>query len=196
MSKGRKRKPGKGGRRTRARRERPDLPGPFFEVEQSVPGFDAAAYLGDLSPEASKAEVEDTMDRRVFAMPYYGTTIGGEDFPKLDPADPDERGLLIEGEHPEYHQALADPLWDGEIDGVNPRLHLTMHEVIANQLWADDPPEVWQAARRLRDQGMDRHHVLHELAAVVVEHMHPVLARNEPFDSDSYARTLDSLGRG
>jgi hypothetical protein len=194
VSKGRKRKPGKGGRRTGARRERPGLSGPPFGVEPPEHGFDAAAYLDDLSPGVSRAEVEDTMDRRVFTMPYYGTTIRGQDFPKLNPADPDERGLLIEGEHPECHQALADPAWEGEIDGVNPRLHLTMHEVIANQLWADDPPEVWQAARRLRDRGMDRHEVLHELIGVMVEHMHPTLARSEPFDSDAYRRTLNSLG--
>jgi pRiA4b ORF-3-like protein/uncharacterized protein DUF1841 len=195
VSKGRKRKPGKGGRKTSARRERPRLSGPPFGVEPPEHGFEMAAYLDDLSPEVSRAEVEDTMDRRVFTMPYYGTTIRGQDFPKLNPADPDERGLLIEGEHPEYHQVLADPAWEGEIDGVNPRLHLTMHEVIANQLWADDPPEAWHAARRLRDRGMDRHDVLHELLGVMVEHMHPVLARSAPFDSDAYRRALSGLGR-
>jgi hypothetical protein len=90
---------------------------------------------------------------------------------------------------------LADPTWDGEIDGVSPRLHLTMHEVIANQLWADDPPEAWLAARRLRDQGVDRHEVLHELMGVMVEHMHPTLTCNEPFDPDAYRRALNGLGR-
>jgi len=192
VSKGRKRKPGKSGRKPGARRELRD---PFFGQQQQVSGFDMEAYVGDLSPVASKAQVEETLDRRVFAMPYYGTTIRGEDFPKLDPADPDERSLLIEGEHPEYHQALGDPAFGGEIDGVNPRLHLTMHEVIANQLWTDDPPEVWQAARRLRDRGMDRHDVLHELCGVLTEHMHPVLAQKEPFDLDAYRGELNSLGR-
>lgn len=135
------------------------------------------------------------MERRVFTMPCYGATVRGEDFPSLDPADPDERALLIEGEHPEYHQVLADPASDGEIHGVNPRLHLAMHEVIANQLWADDPPEAWQAARQLRDRGMDRHEVLHELLGVMVEHMHPALVRREPFDSDAYRHALTNLGR-
>lgn len=131
----------------------------------------------------------------MFVMPYYGTTIQGEDFPKLNPADPDERSLLIKGDHPEYHQALADPTAEGEIDGVSPRLHLSMHEVIANQLWADDPPEAWRAARRLRERGMDRHDVLHELMGVLIEHMHPALARREPFDAHAYRRALNNLGR-
>jgi hypothetical protein len=26
---------------------------------------------------------------------------------------------------------------------VNPRLHVAMHRVVANQLLADDPPEAW-----------------------------------------------------
>jgi hypothetical protein len=159
-------------------------------------GFDPASYLGDLAPVLPRAEVEDTLDRRVFAMPYYGTTIGGEDFPRLDPADSDERGLLIRGEHPEYHKALADPSWTGEIDGVNPRLHLVLHEMIASQLWDGDPLEAWQAARRLRDSGMDRHDVLHELMAVAAEHLHPALVSAEPFDLDAYRRALNGLGRG
>lgn len=158
-------------------------------------GFDPAAYLGDLTPVLPRADVEDTLDRRVFAMPFHGTTIGGEDFPRLDPADSDERGLLIQGEHPEYHEALADPAWSGEIDGVNPRLHLALHEMIANQLWDGDPLEAWQAARRLRDGGMTRHDVLHELMAVAAEHLHPALDRAEPFDTDAYRRALNGLGR-
>lgn len=194
VSKKRKRKPGKRGQKTGARRQHSGSSRPPFGAESSEHGFDAAAYLDDLSPVASKAYVEETIDRRVFAMPYYGTSIRGQDFPRLDPADADERRLLIEGEHPEYHEVLADPAWEGEIDGVNPRLHLTMHEVVANQLWADDPPEVWHAARRLRDRGMDRHDVLHELMGVLVEHMHPTLAGKEPFDLDAYRRALNGLG--
>ncbi|WP_165436551.1 DUF1841 family protein [Amycolatopsis suaedae] len=165
-------------------------------LEMKLPehGVDVAAYLEDLPPQASVDEIQEVLDRRMFVMPYYGTTIRGEDYPRLNPADPDERRLLIEGEHPEYHDALADPAWDGEIDGVNPRLHLAMHEVIANQLWADDPPEAWRAARRLRGQGTDRHDVLHELMGVMVEHMHPTVVRHEPFDPEAYRRALNGLG--
>lgn len=103
--------------------------------------------------------------------------------------------MLIKGEHPELHQALADPDFDTEAAGFSPRLHLTMHEVIANQLWDNDPPEVWQAARRLRDQGMERHDILHALLEVMVTHMHPGLVHKKPFDSDAYRGDLNDLGR-
>jgi hypothetical protein len=156
-----------------------------------APGFDPTPYLADL-PSGTDAAV---LDRRVFAVPHRSTTIHGEGYDGLDLADPDDRGLLIKGEHPQYHEVLADPLFEGELDGHNPRLHLTMHEVIANQLWDNDPPEVWQAARRLRDQGLDRHDILHGLANVMVEHMHPVLTDKVPFDIDAYRREIDDLGR-
>lgn len=188
VSKGRKRKPAKAGRKRHARRQVLDMP----RVEQgSVP----AVYLDDLPPLASTAEIERTLDRRLFTMPFAGATIDGEDFDRLNPSDPDERGLLIQGEHPELHAALADPHFDNEAAGFSPRFHLTMHEVIANQLWDNDPPEVWQAAQRLRDQGVDRHDILHRLLDLMVTHMHPVMVDKKPFDTDAYRRDLDDLGR-
>jgi Domain of unknown function (DUF1841) len=180
VSKGRKRRVN---RKVSSRPRRTPAP-------QMEPGFDPTPYLADLPP-----GTEAGLDRRVFAIPRRSTTIDGEGYDGLDPADPDDRGLLIRGEHPEYNEVLADPLFDGELDGHNPRLHLTMHEVIANQLWDDDPPEVWQAARRLRDQDVGRHEILHVLADVMVRHMYPVLANKESFDTDAYRRDLDDLGR-
>jgi hypothetical protein len=42
---------------------------------------------------------------------------------------------------------------------VNPVLHIAMHEIVANQLWANDPPEMWETAVRLLDAGYERHEV-------------------------------------
>ncbi len=170
VSRGRKRKPKKAGRRA---------------VRRPVPVRDV--HLPDY------VTSDEAADRRAFVMPHRSATIDGERFDRLDPDDPDERSLLIQAEHPEFAEYLADSSWQGEIDGTNPRFHLTMHEVIANQLWADEPPEVWRAAKRLREQGMERHDVLHELAGVMAEHMQPTLLRGEPFDEDAYRRALDGL---
>jgi hypothetical protein len=49
---------------------------------------------------------------------------------------------------------------------VNPKLHVSMHEIVVNQLWDGDPPETWEAAQRLLGQGYARHDVLHMLAEV------------------------------
>ena len=60
-------------------------------IRQLLYGLDTG---GDL------ADAQDALDRRMFAMPYFGTRIGEEDYPRLDPGDPDERRLLIEGSIP------------------------------------------------------------------------------------------------
>jgi hypothetical protein len=150
-------------------------------------------FLGGLDTSGGLADAQDAVDRRMFTMPYFGTRIGDQDYPRLDPSDSDERRLLIEGEHPEYHASLTDPAFDGEIDGVNPRLHIAIHEVVASQLWDDDPPETWRAAKRLRDAGVDRHDILHQLGGVVTAHLHGALTGEQPVDLDAYQQALDAL---
>lgn len=153
------------------------------------------ALLAGLPEGQSFDDLQDAIERRMFVMPYFGTRIGDEDFPQLDPNDPDERAILIQGEHPEYHDALADPGFEGEIDGVNPRLHLLMHEIVANQLWDNDPPETWHAARRLRDLGHDRHDVLHAIGDVSLTHVQASLVGKKDFDRERYCAELDQIGR-
>jgi hypothetical protein len=154
----------------------------------------ADAYLADLDLDGmGPDDLLDVLERRMFAVPAVGTRIEDEEFPLLDPSDPDERRMFIEGEHPEFHEALADPDSD-TVDGVNPRLHITVHEIIANQLWDDNPPEVWQAARRLSATGMDRHDVLHAIGEVLVEHLWGVLSGKGPTDPARYVEEIKKLG--
>jgi hypothetical protein len=132
----------------------------------------------ELEP-AAEADPE-VADRRGFAFPFSATRIGDQDFLALDPADPDHRMLLIEGEHPEFHDPLSDPTFQGEIDETSPRAHLAIHEVVANQLWDDNPPGAWRAAKRLRDAGVERHDILHQLGEVVVTQIYGVLSARGP----------------
>ena len=71
--------------------------------------------------------------------------------------------------HPEFAEALQgdeDVIIDGE--PVNPRLHVAMHQVAANQLTADDPPETWQTVQRLAGRGYDWHNIMHMIAPLAV----------------------------
>ena len=88
---------------------------------------------------------------------------------------------------------LAGPVFEGKIDGVNPRLHIAIHEVVANQLWEDDPAEAWRAAKRLRDAGVDRHNILHQLGRVVTDHLHGALTNQQAVDPAAYRQALDAL---
>lgn len=109
------------------------------------------------------------VQRRAFTCPPATGHHGDLVLDHLDPDDEDDRRVLIEAEHPQYAAALED---DREVTGpdgstMNPRLHITVHEIVANQLWADDPPEVWETAKRLTAAGYGRHDVLHMLCSVV-----------------------------
>lgn len=139
--------------------------------------------------------MSDVDDRRVFAVAPLSGTVDDIDLATLDPADPDERHILIEAEHPELRQALESGLREVHIDGrpMNPTVHIAMHEIVANQLWDDDPPEVWQTARRLIDAGYERHEVLHMLASVVSNEVFDILANRQPADLNRMRAELAAL---
>jgi hypothetical protein len=168
--------------------------GQFAEDGDGENGSPARLFLAGAQL-TDKHEIREVLARRTFAMPHLGTHIDGEELAPLDPGDPDERSILIEGEHPEWHALLRDPSFHGEAGGVNPRLHLAMHEIIANQLWDNDPVEVWQAGKRLLAAGVERHEALHRLGEVLMHHLHGVLTAGQPMDVDAYRRALRNLGR-
>ena len=133
-------------------------------------------------------------ERRAFAVPPAVGEVDEIDLELLDPSDPDERRMLIEAEHPELREALES----GEeivVAGtpMNPRLHIAMHEIVANQLWDDDPPQTWQTAQRLLAEGYERHEVLHMLASVVSTELWATLARGAQPDRNRYVAALDKL---
>lgn len=137
---------------------------------------------GDAGP---GTDLHDALTRRLFAVPTPQ--------PDLDVDDDDELRLLVADEHPEYADALGSLAADVAADGVNPRLHITLHEVIARQLWYDDPPEVWATAQRLTGLGFDRHNVLHALMFAMGEQLRQSLLVGQPYDHAAYVDALDVL---
>lgn len=146
---------------------------------------DAGASAGGGSEEA----------RHHFACPPARGRSQGIELEYLDPADADERRILIEAEHPELHRALRRG--DDEIvvggQPMSPRLHIAMHEIVANQLWDDDPPETWETAQRLVARGYERHEVLHMLCSVVARETWSVMAAGAASDPARYVAALDEL---
>jgi Domain of unknown function (DUF1841) len=134
-------------------------------------------------------------DRRNFAVPRATGEFDGIDLAFLDPNDEDDRRVLILAEHPELHRAIEAGLAEIHVKGrtINPALHLAMHEIVANQLWADDPPEVWQTATRLFTSGYERHEVLHMLASVVSDDVYQILHDQNPPDPEKTRTALSAL---
>jgi len=133
-------------------------------------------------------------DRRSWAMPSGHGTYQGLDLELLDPDDENDLTFLIEAQHAEFEDALRR---DEEVtaggEPLNPRLHMAMHQVVANQLLADDPPATWQTVQRLAGLGYDWHNVMHMIAAVVGEDLHRAMTEARRFDPDDYARRLHEL---
>ena len=95
----------------------------------------------------------------------------------------------------EVEQALRDGRDEVVFDGqpVSVRLHVMVHEIVANQLVDDDPAEVLQTARRLLVAGYDRHEVLHMLASVVADQILTVVAGGEGYECELHLASLAAL---
>ena len=139
---------------------------------------------------------DDPTLRRAWTIPPAAGRLKGIELSMLDPTDPDERSILIEAEHPQFARALKRDE-DVEVHGetVNPRLHLALHEIVANQLWDDNPPETWAAAQRLIGTGFDRHDALHMLMRAVSDIVYSALTNPLEDRSAELRAALDALGR-
>lgn len=130
-----------------------------------------------------------------------------ENFHRIWEAAKEGRALPVEEKrfveamqaHPEYHNTwefsdVVGPV-NYEVKGVNPFLHIAAHAMIDAQLAADDPPETAQALQRLQGSGIDRHQAVHQIAAVMIEVMFPVLKEGKAFDLQRYRKRLRRVGR-
>ena len=158
----------------------------------AVPPADGAG--GDQHAAGCWFDEPEPGDRRSWAVPPAHGTYRGCDLELLDPGDEDDRELLIEARHPRFAGAFKSGQ-DVVIDGraVNPRLHVAMHQVVANQLLAADPPETWQAVQRLAGLGYDWHTVMHMITSLVSEDVYRALQEGRQPDPADYTRRLSEL---
>ena len=133
--------------------------------------------------------------RHNFACPPALGEVDGIELAFLDRADPDDRHFLILAEHPELARAIREDMDEVVVSGnpVNPRLHVTLHEIVANQLWDDDPPEAWHTAQRLLGLGYERHEVLHMLCRAVAGQVWSALEEGDVYDRTRYLGALEAL---
>jgi hypothetical protein len=113
----------------------------------------------------------DRVRRLAFAIPPIDERPEG-----LNPADEDDRSLLLAAAHPELDTA----------EETSPVLHLLMHEIVAKQLADLDPPEVWETAQRLRRLGYSRHEVLRMRGAAMTGEIWHALHDQREYDRDAH----------
>ncbi|WP_165965996.1 hypothetical protein [Actinomadura sp. 7K534] len=98
----------------------------------------------------------EALPRRAFALPFLSGTHrrsgrhGVIDLSTLDPADPDDRRVILEFEHPGAGEE-----------------HIEAHERLTERLWNGEPPQLWETAQALLDVGYERHEILHRLMDVL-----------------------------
>ncbi|MGI5513774.1 hypothetical protein [Streptomyces sp. CA-106131] len=146
------------------------------------------AYIADIDQNGHDGDVlQAVIDRRGFVVPEPGHRwvpgdIDSDEVDDLDAADEEERALIVQ----EEMRARKVPR----------RFH-AVHEVLANQLWLNNPVQLWPAAQRLRDAGLSREQVLDRLADVLSGHLNQVLraAPGQAPGLEQYAQALETLGR-
>jgi hypothetical protein len=133
-------------------------------------------------------------DRLSWAVPAAHGSFQGLDLERLDPADEDERILLLEAFHPGFEDALRG---DEEMvvggEPFSPRLHITLHQIVAAQLLVGDPPETWQTVQRLAGLGYDWHNIMHMIARLVSDDIYSAMSEDRRFDPGGYPRRLSEL---
>jgi hypothetical protein len=138
------------------------------------------------------SEPDPDRERRLaFAIPPIDQDPDDIDTALLDPADADDRALLIGAAHPELDTDQETVVVDGR--EVNPRLHLALHEIVATQLVDHHPREVWDTAQRLRRLGYGRHEILHMLGSTVAGQLWGAVHDHRAYDVEGHRAALAAL---
>ncbi len=158
---------------------------------------DPARPLG-LRQEAVRRLLPDgdfaSLARRMFAFPLLASELVTWAPKEFDPDTPEGRRALLRLDHyGEYEAATphsgrhstGQDRWYRPVTGDDPgrERELDRHERLARRLWHGRPANLWAAARRMLDRGMDRPTVLAALAGVL----------DSATGEDDLRRRLDAL---
>ncbi len=126
--------------------------------------------VGDLSP----SELADALERRMFAVPSLTTEIDDEEV-DLDPTDAEQRRALV----------IA------EADEDEEEQRLILRATIVDQLWDNEPADVWQTVERLNEGELDRDEIFEQL----IDALEGSLVEGESleYDGDAYVEALAGL---
>lgn len=143
--------------------------------------------------------MKDTMKLRQLTRTHTGLIwkifrAGG----RLD--DEDALTARILEQHPEYYDVWerADGIPpDEEVlrDGANPFVHVTIHQVIENQIANHDPAQTGETLEALMRAGYTRHEAIHAIGRVLTQELFEVMRDQRPFNKPRYVEALRDLAR-
>jgi uncharacterized protein DUF1841 len=101
-------------------------------------------------------------------------------------------------DHPEYRDGVLDgslpeEILDANGELINPRLHLTMHAIVEQQLAADEPPGIAEIARQLADLGIAQHEIRHLISGPLAEQLWMMQSKGAQFDEAGYLEELRNI---
>jgi len=101
--------------------------------------------------------------------------------------------------HPEHYDLWErlDEVSDEELqrDGSNPVMHVLLHQIIENQIVAQDPLETAETLGHLVQQGLSRHEAVHKIGEVLVGDITELMQTHQTFDNQRYVQNLRQLVR-
>ena len=100
--------------------------------------------------------------------------------------------------HPEFEDSWSQgemAAYPQEINGqiVSPFVHTVLHTIVDSQLRTGQPECVEKTFKRLREQDMEEHEVLHAIIAVYADLHFSSFRQGKPFDQLDYESRLDYL---
>ena len=109
-------------------------------------------------------------------------------------SEDDAYSIALE-DHPDYMRALEKGDLPEEIIGedgepMSPRLHLTVHSMVEQQIANDEPAGVAEVARQLEQSGVDHHEIRHLIGGPLVEELFRTMKYGKAFDEKRYMRNL------
>ena len=116
-------------------------------------------YVADVSATTEDGAVlASTLARRAIAVPHVGTRTGANVHPIVDVTDSAQRRAVVSEEFGD-----CDPP-----DDVAAVEFVATAVEVSEQLWHDDPPQLWQSAQPLIAAGVPEHEIMHELVAAAI----------------------------
>ncbi len=112
---------------------------------------------------------------------------------ELSEKDNDLAEILMDHEEYSDHFENIDILDGREYeDGAtfNPFLHISTHQMVADQLSANLPIEASLFCETMEDRGFSRHETIHFIIMILIHVMYAAASGKRPFDATRYKRLL------